>query len=300
MDDGNMETRRLQLLLELSRLGSMRAVADALGTTTSSVSQQIAVLAREAGTPLLEPDGRRVRLTPAGRRLAEHAVTILAAVESARADLHPGTDPVGTVRTAGFATAISRSLLPLVLEFADSHPGVRMTLHEHEPAESLALLVADEVDLAMVYDYNLAPSTVDPSLESSPLWTASWALGVPEHLAAGVSGNALAVFEAFHGHDLIGNSRNRADEDVVRVLTSLAGSGPVVRHQADSLDLVEEMIVAGLGIGLLPAERPHRAGVRLLPLAEPEVRLRSYAVIRRGRRTWPPLALVLNRLNAVP
>ena len=85
-----VETRRLQILLELSRRGSMSSVADALGTTTSTVSQQIAALARETGTPLVEPVGRRVRLTPAGRRLAEHAVTILAAVDAAHLDLDPG------------------------------------------------------------------------------------------------------------------------------------------------------------------------------------------------------------------
>ncbi|HEY5421230.1 MAG TPA: LysR family transcriptional regulator, partial [Marmoricola sp.] len=61
-----MDPRRLELLLELSRLGSMRAVAETQHVTTSTVSQQIAALAREAGTPLIEPDGRRVRLTPAG------------------------------------------------------------------------------------------------------------------------------------------------------------------------------------------------------------------------------------------
>ena len=60
-----MDVRRLRMLLELSRLGSMHEVADALGTTTSSVSQGIAALARDVGSPLLEPDGRRVRLTPA-------------------------------------------------------------------------------------------------------------------------------------------------------------------------------------------------------------------------------------------
>ena len=86
-----VETRRLQLLIELSRHGSMRAVADELNITTSTVSQQIAVLAREVGTDLIEPVGRRVRLTPAGRRLAEHAVTIVAAVESARSDLASDT-----------------------------------------------------------------------------------------------------------------------------------------------------------------------------------------------------------------
>ena len=78
----------------------MRAVADELGMTTSTVSQQIAALAREAGTALVEPDGRRVRLTPAGRRLAEHAVTILAAVDAARLDLDPDAEPAGTLRVA--------------------------------------------------------------------------------------------------------------------------------------------------------------------------------------------------------
>ena len=61
-----MDVRRLELLVELSRLGSMREVADELGLTTSTVSQQLAALARDVGVPLLEPVGRRVRLTAAG------------------------------------------------------------------------------------------------------------------------------------------------------------------------------------------------------------------------------------------
>ena len=96
-----MDTRRLQLLLALSRLGSMRAVADVHHLTTSTVSQQIAALARETGAQLIEPEGRRVRLTPAGQRLAEHAVTILAAIDSARLDLDPDAEPAGTVRVGG-------------------------------------------------------------------------------------------------------------------------------------------------------------------------------------------------------
>src|SRR4029450_7649134 len=94
-----------ELLRELSRLGSMREVADELGVTTSTVSQQIAALAREVGTPLVERAGRRVRLTPAGRRLAEHAVTILAAVDAARLDLDPAAEPGGVPRIAGVADA---------------------------------------------------------------------------------------------------------------------------------------------------------------------------------------------------
>ena len=119
-----MDVRRLHLLLELSRLGSMREVADTHGLTTSTVSQQIAALAREVGTPLVEPDGRRVRLTPAGRRLADHAVTILAAVDAARLDLDPDAEPEGTVRVGGFATAIRTSLLPVV-DGAGAEPPTR-------------------------------------------------------------------------------------------------------------------------------------------------------------------------------
>src|SRR4051812_6830528 len=135
-----MDPRRLRLLLELSRRGSMRAVADALGYTTSTVSQQLAVLAREARTPLIEPAGRRVRLTPAGQRLAEHAVTILAALDAARADLDPQAEPAGVVRVAGFATAIRRSVMPAVTALAETHPPVKLHIREHEPPEAMALL----------------------------------------------------------------------------------------------------------------------------------------------------------------
>lgn len=293
-----METRRLQLLLEFSRLGSMREVADALGTTTSTVSQQIAVLARETGAQLLEPDGRRVRLTPAGRRLAQHAASILAAIETAQADLDPGAEPAGTVHVAGFATAIRTTVLPIIAELAVSHPSVSLRVHEHEPAEAHALLASDDVDLALTYDYNLAPAVRDRSLEAFPLWSAGWGLAVPAGSAAALGGRAAspATFSAFRRHDWIGNSRNRADEDVVRTLASMAGFEPRLAHQADSLDLVEDLIIAGLGVGLLPAGRRTKPGVRLLRLADPDVVLRSYAVIRQGRAAWPPLALVLDRL----
>ncbi|HEX3782118.1 MAG TPA: LysR family transcriptional regulator [Pseudonocardiaceae bacterium] len=292
-----METRRLRLLLELSRLGSMREVADALNLTTSTVSQQIAALAREVGTALIEPDGRRVRLTPAGRRLAGHAVTILAAVESARIDLDPAAEPTGTVRVAGFATAIRGSLLPIVAELAVSHPQVRLHIHEYEPREALRLLAADGIDLALTYDYNLAPASVEPTLESSPLWSAEWGLGVPARAATGVTGDALVIFARFSDYDWVVDSRNTADEDAVRNIAAMVGFEPRIAHQVDTLDLVQDLIVAGIGIGLLPINQPSKAGVRVLPLAGPDITIRSYAVTRRGRTSWPPLALILDQLR---
>ncbi|GLY26663.1 LysR family transcriptional regulator [Kineosporia sp. NBRC 101731] len=294
-----METRRLELLLELSRQGSMRGVADELGITTSTVSQQIAVLAREVGVPLIEPDGRRVRFTPAGRRLAGHAVTILAAVEAARVDLDPTAEPTGTVRVSGFATAIRRALLPIATQLAQTRPGVRLLIHEYEPAEGLASLLADQVDLALTYDYNLAPRAKDSSLQFFPLWSAPWSIGVPERWAHAAGPTSTQTMDALAGEAWIVNSRNSADEDAVRTLASMAGFEPRISHQADSLELVEDLIIAGQGIGLLPADRRTRPGVTLLPLPDPEIRLRAYAVTRQGRAEWPPLALLLHLLDSV-
>ncbi len=289
MNNTELNLRRLRVLLELSRMDSMREVADELDMTTSSVSQHIAALAAEVGAALVEPVGRRVRLTPAGRRLAEHAVTILAAVEAARRDLDPSGEPEGVVRVAGFATGIRRSLLPAVLEIDTSSPGVAIRMSEHEPTEALDLLGRDDVDLALVYDYNLAPIALRNDMTATRLWSLPWGLGVP-------SPAKQEDFSTYAGHDWIVNSRNTADEDVLRTLASMAGFSPRILHRIDSLELVEDLIVAGHGIGLLPRGRATRQGVRVLPLNDPTVTLRVYAVTRRGRDQWPPVRVVLEQL----
>ena len=270
----------------------MRAVADVHHLTTSTVSQQIAALARETGAQLIEPDGRRVRLTPAGQRLADHAVTILAAVDSARLDLDPDAEPVGTVRVGGFATGIRVSLLPVVADLTERYPKVELVISEYEPIEVFALLANDDLDLALTYDYNLAPASPGPVLETVPLWSVEWGLAVPADVA-----DKPVDIAAYADRPWIVNSRNTADEDAVRTLASLAGFTPRIAHQIDSLDLVEDLIVAGYGVGLLPVDRPTHPGVRVLPLSEPKVVLTAYAATRRGRSTWPPLRVVLDGLR---
>jgi DNA-binding transcriptional LysR family regulator len=288
-----MDVRRLHLLLELSRLGSMRAVGETHGLTTSTVSQQIAALAREVGTPLVEPDGRRVRLTPAGRRLADHAVTILAAVEAARVDLDPEAEPAGQLRIGGFATAIRATLLPIVATLEQEHPQVEVLVSEYEPREALALLAEDDLDLALTYDYNLAPDSPGPLLQARRLWSTPWGLGVP---ASDAPADDVADLAVWADRPWIVNSRNTADEDAVRTLGSLAGFTPRIRHHLDALELVEDLIIAGYGIGLLPQGRPTAPGVRVLRLEDPTVLLTTYAVTRLGRENWSPLRLLLDRL----
>lgn len=297
-----MDPRRLRLLRELARLGSMQLVADELGVTTSTVSQQIAALARDVGLALIEPDGRRVRLTPGGRRLAEHAEVILAAIDTARADLQPG-DPSGTVRVAGFATAIRRALLPAIRDLSLDHPQITLRVREHEPPESLELLAAGTVDLALVYDFTVAPRVLDESLEVLPLWTASWSMGVPDDPEIGHCGadtddlTAPEVLSRLRDRLCIVNSRDTADETVLRLLGSLAGFTPRIAHRADSLELVVDLITGGQGIGLLPEEWPSTPGVRKLRLRDPGVVQRAFVVTRRGHAQWAPLGIVRRLLT---
>src|SRR4051794_39317056 len=109
-----LDLRRLRLLHELRRLGTVSAVADALSYSPSTVSQQLRVLEREAGTPLFEPAGRRVRLTDAAIVLAEHADVLLAGAERAQADLAAAAAGAvaGVVRARAFPHAGLRRVRP--------------------------------------------------------------------------------------------------------------------------------------------------------------------------------------------
>src|SRR6476661_1146116 len=107
-----LDVRRLRVLRELAERGTVAATAEALSFTPSAVSQQLAVLEREAGVTLLERDGRRLALTDAGRTLVAHADTVLAQLERAEAELASASEEVtGTLRVAAFSS-YARSVLP--------------------------------------------------------------------------------------------------------------------------------------------------------------------------------------------
>jgi DNA-binding transcriptional LysR family regulator len=129
-------------------------------------------------------------------------------------------------------------------------------------------------------------------LESIALWSVPWGLGVPDATPDGP-----AHIADYADRTWIVNSRNTADEAAVRTLASLAGFVPRIAHEIDSLELVEDLIIAGYGVGLLPIGRPTSAGVKVLSLSEPKAVLTAYAVTRRGRATWPPLRTVLDRMR---
>ena len=214
-----MDPRRLELLLRaVADSGSMREVAETCSVTTSTVSQQIAALAREAGTPLLEPDGRRVRLTPAGRRLADHAVTILAAVEAARRRPRPHG------RAGRHAAGGRRSPPPSAGRCCRS----RATLAEQPPAGAAAHPRARAGRGARAAGRRRRRPRADLRLQprarpaSTGPWqparsgSTAWGLGVPTGDGPAREARRSTSFGRFRDHDWIVNSRNTADEEVVR------------------------------------------------------------------------------------
>src|SRR3954471_17510701 len=151
-----LDPRRLQLLAEVGRQGSIAAAAHALDRTAAGVSQQLALLEREAGVPLLDRGARSVRLTPAGVRLAAVADEVGALLHAAGREMASfGTLAARQVRVGAFPTAAATLLPGAIAAFTRRHPGVDLRLVEAEPAELEQLVARGDVDVAVTYTYAL-------------------------------------------------------------------------------------------------------------------------------------------------
>ena len=154
-----LDVHRLVLLREVQLRGSISAAAQALSYSHSAVSQQLSVLEKEAGIPLLEKVGRGVRLTAAAEDLVRHADDILAILERAESDLAASDTMVrGTLRLAGFTT-ISRMVVPRVLRALQRrHPELDVRYLQVEPETGLLLLSSRRIDVLVADTY---PGTSD-------------------------------------------------------------------------------------------------------------------------------------------
>jgi DNA-binding transcriptional LysR family regulator len=291
---------RLRLLVELSRLGTMAAVAERTGYGTSAVSKHLAVLEQEVGARLLAPVGRRVRLTPAGERLVEHAVGILARVEEARSELSGSGahGPAGPVRLASFASAAEPLVVPALVRLRQEHPALDVHLYEHEPEQTLELLLAGDMDLALIYDYSLVPRAVPTGLSVRQFAEQRMLLTLPAgHGHDPGPGRTVALPELGRLAEAgwITNSRGSDDDELVRRVCALAGFTPRIVHRVDSLHLVNLLAGAGLGVALLAesgVER-HRDDV-VFRLLDPLVGTRRHFLVARdGQWGWPPIATVV-------
>src|SRR5215468_3162143 len=165
-----LDLSRLQALRAVQTFGTVTAAAGALHITPSAVSQHLAKLERETKTTLVEKDGRRLRLTEAGRVLAEHAGRVLAAVEEAEAALAAHQETVsGRLSVSSFPTAC-RGLLPHALRrLAADHPDLEPTLLETDREASFDGILRGLIDVALIDEWLEIPATYPPGVASVEL-----------------------------------------------------------------------------------------------------------------------------------
>jgi DNA-binding transcriptional LysR family regulator len=318
---------RLQLLREVFLRGSVKAAAEAMSVTPSAVSQQLAILEREAGVELLERDGRRVRLTEAAVRLVRHADTITGAIAAAEADVATLQSVVtGTLRVAAFPTA-ARAVMPQVMTaLSRQHPELRVTLRDLEADESIPALTLGEIDVAIVDDYGDGSRVPSTDLEvrefmRDPIYLAtatSSAVGggkaAPERSPAAMTGPVLAPLAIaaatsaaalrpaglgeFRDAFWIMDTDNSQLSLVMLRACRAAGFEPHIRSSCRDFGVIIALVEAGLGVGVLPGlaltDRPVRADVR--PIDPPLVR-RVLSVQRPERRTHPMIVSALAELE---
>lgn len=295
LNNDPMDLDKLSTLVELSHRGTMAAVAEATGYGTSAVSQQLAALERQVKVPLLEASGRRVRLTPAGRRLVAHGERILALVTAAELDLSAAAVPSGVVRVAGYTTALRKHLLPVMPELARAYPLLELEIQEQEPLEVDALLDDDLVDLGFEYDYTLVPR--GGRGVCTLLSTSEMVLAVHPDLDPGHPIRTPADLAYFRDVDWIGNSRDTADDELAERLCALAGWAPRVRHRADSLDLVVDLVLASRGVCLIAEEAPESRRLPTVRVEFVSAQRRMWSVVRDGGQDWPATNAVIDAVR---
>ncbi|MEV0593436.1 LysR family transcriptional regulator [Nonomuraea cavernae] len=270
-----LDPRKLHLLRELARRGTIAAVAEAVMFTPSAVSQQLSSLEREAGVPLLERTGRTVTLTPAGHLLVEHAQAVLEQLERASAALAAVRgDPSGPLRIGAFPTAARVLLPPALSALSSAHPALVPMVSEIDPADVSAALRAGELDVALVHEYDFVPPVTDPSMETEPLFSEPMYLTDRPSLAAA------------RDDPWITNKPGTLCHTMAIRACQAAGYEPRVRHHVDDFDTVLAFAAAGQGVALVPrlAALSPPPGVTLteLPLSR-----RTLAAFRRGYGDHP-------------
>jgi DNA-binding transcriptional LysR family regulator len=287
-----LDVRKLRMLAELDRLGTIAAVARELHLTAPGVSMQLAALERELGLRLTERTGRTVSLTPAGRLLARHGHEIvdrISVAEMEAAALREGS--AGLYRIAAFPSAMRTIVADAWREAADSGSGIQLRAIEREPESALAALAAGDVELAVIHSYSnmadgILSETTATRIGTEPVWLAQ-----REDMPT-------ADLRNYADRDwIVPNSALSCSEMIDRAC-GLAGFEPRVVVEATDFASQLALVGAGVGVALVPqltvATIPD--GVFLSDLAEP-VHRHLFVVTREGAGVDAGLRTVIDLLH---
>jgi DNA-binding transcriptional LysR family regulator len=301
-----LDIRRLRMLHEFAARGSIARTADALGYTPSAVSQQLAVLEREAGTALLDRTARSAGLTDAGRRLAIHAERILAAVEAAEADLSArAAQPSGRVVVTAFPSA-AVAFAPALARSLREHPQLSLLLREAAPEEGLQLVRSGEVEVAIVDDWTGRLSadlaTIDPGhgvlsyyhLVRDPLVR----VVARDHEAA--NPDRPVDLRALRNEPWLAAPSSEPSRQAADRLLAGVGLTPPVPSEFEGLGTVANLVARGLGIAIMPrlavGAYERRVVIRELPAAV-DLSRDIFAVVRTASVQRPSVAVIVSALR---
>ncbi|MFJ9181381.1 LysR family transcriptional regulator [Streptomyces sp. NPDC102360] len=294
-----LNLERLRVLDALARHGSVSGAAEGLHVTTSAVSQQMTKLEREAGQQLLAKRGRGVRLTDAGRLLAEHAARILSQVELAQSDLEAQRGQVvGELRLSAFPTA-ARGLFPGALAaLRAEHPQLRVRSQEVEPEAAVAEVIRGDLDLAVVLDWYNKPMPMPEGLVKANILDDPTDIAMPvDHPLADRREVDLTDFA--DDEWITWGGGEFCDEWLMFTLRA-KGVEPQIAHRAAETHTQLALVAAGLGVCVVPllGRDPMPAGVATVPVRQ-RVRRHVYVVWRADADRRPSIRAAVRALQKV-
>lgn len=291
---------RLQALRLVARHGTVTAAAAVSHYTPSAVSAQLRSLAHEVGTPLLERQGRGIRLTEAAAVLLEHADEVAQGWEQARARAASLAGPRGgQLVLCGFSTAAA-SLLPRAARaVADQHPGTTARIVEADPAECFDLLLAERADVVVVVATQEVPPLGDPRFHQVDLGKDPLDLLVPlGHPFA--EKNSILLADAAEERWIM-DRPGRPYQRLVSGACLAAGFVPMVAHEVVEWDTGAALVHAGLGVALVPqlANLPSVYDIVRVPLrGDPRPARVVRAAVRQGAEKHPRVTTALAAMQS--
>ncbi|MFE4173796.1 LysR family transcriptional regulator [Streptomyces sp. NPDC056909] len=275
-----LNLERLRTLDALARHGSVSGAAEGLHVTTSAVSQQMAKLEREVGQQLLARNGRGVRLTDAGRLLADHAARILSQVEVAQSDIEAQRGRVvGEVRISAFPTA-ARGLFPAAIRaLHEGHPELRIRSRELEPEAGIRGVIRGDLDLGVVLDWSNKRLPVPGGLATAHLLDDAADVAMPvDHPLAG---RQEVDLEEFADDDWVSWPEGEFCHDWLMFTLRSKGFEPRIAHLAGEYHTQLALIAAGLGVCVAPrlGRGAVPEGVAIVPVRQ-KMRRHIHAVWR--------------------
>src|SRR5699024_1192057 len=243
--DMDLSLRRLRMLRELHRRGTVTAVAAALHYSPSGVSQQLTQLERDVGVVLVERYGRRIRLTDLGLLLAEHAEEILASADRASIALEQSQGGVATRLTAGVWASVASGLVTSALSaFDKEYPGFAVLIVEFAPASSAEAVIDGSLEFSFVLDFSYYPMTWDSVLIREVVAVERLNAAVP---AGSIPEPTVALLDLRKYPWILASWRSHLGK-AVWLACRQQGFDPNIIHTVEEQSTALAMVAGGLGV----------------------------------------------------